>query len=62
VDVLGRMHGPVFDQAVTATGFAAVTVDSEGGTVVWPGGADLAPHTLYERVRTGLWPDENAAA
>ena len=62
VDVLGRMHGPVFEQAVTPAGVAAVTADSESGTIVWPGGADLAPDTLYERIRTGLWPDQNAAA
>lgn len=62
VEVLGRMRGPVFEQALTAAGFAAVTVDSESGTIVWPGGADLAPDTLYERIRTGLWPEENAAA
>ena len=62
VDVLGRMHGPVFEQAVTLAGFAAVTVDSESGTIVWPGGGDLASDTLYERIRTGLWPDEHAAA
>jgi len=35
---------------------------AETGTVVWPGGADLAPDTLYERVRTGTWPGENLAA
>lgn len=62
VDVLSRMPGPVFDQARTHAGFAAVTVDSESGTVIWPGGADLAPDTLYQRIRTGLWPDEHAAA
>jgi uncharacterized protein DUF2442 len=62
VEVLARMHGPVFDQARTTEGFAAVTVDNETGTVVWPGGADLAPDTLHERVRTGLWPEEDAAA
>lgn len=62
VDVLGRMHGPVFEQAVTSAGFRAVTVDSESGTIVWPGGADLAPDTLYQRIRTGLWPEEHAAA
>ena len=28
----------------------------------WPGGADLAPDTLYERVRTGTWPDQSLAA
>jgi hypothetical protein len=62
VDVLGRMHGPVFDEARTPAGFAKATVDAESGTVVWPGGADLAPDTLYERVRTGAWPDRHIAA
>jgi len=62
VDVLERMRGPVFDQARTAEGFAQVAVDVETGTVIWPGGADLAPDTLYERVRTGAWPDQDLAA
>ena len=62
VAVLDRMRGPVFDQARTAEAFARVRVDSESGTVVWPSGADLAPDTLYERVRTGAWPDQHAAA
>jgi hypothetical protein len=52
----------VFAQARTPEGFAAVEVDAETGTVVWPGGSDLAPDTLYERVRTGLWPGRSAAA
>jgi len=34
----------------------------EDGTVVWPGRADLAPDTLYERVRTGAWPDHDVGA
>ncbi|MGA2163652.1 MAG: DUF2442 domain-containing protein [Solirubrobacteraceae bacterium] len=58
VHVLDRMHGPVFEYAQTPTGFAEVTVDPETGTVCWPGGADLAPDTLYERVRTGAWPSQ----
>jgi Protein of unknown function (DUF2442) len=62
VDVLDRMRGPVFDEARTPGGFARVSVDAETGTVVWPGGADLAPDTLYERVRTGSWPDQDVAA
>lgn len=62
VDVLDRMHGPVSDAARTPEGFAKVAVDAETGTVVWPGGADLAPDTLYERVRTGAWPEQNVAA
>jgi hypothetical protein len=62
VDVLARMHGPVFERARTREGFAKAKADPEALTVVWPGGADLAPDTLYERVRTGIWPDHNVAA
>ncbi len=62
VDVLERMRGPIFDDARTEAGFAAVRVDAETGTVVWPAGADLAPDTLYEGVRTGIWPDQDIAA
>jgi Protein of unknown function (DUF2442) len=62
VEVLDRMRGPVFDEARTSEGFAKVRVDSETGTVGWPGGADLAPDTLYERVSTGAWPEQNIAA
>jgi hypothetical protein len=60
--VLDRMRGPVFEAARTPEGFARVEVDPETGTVVWPGGADLAPDSLYERVRTGSWPGEDLAA
>ena len=62
VDVLDRMRGPVFDEARTKDGFARVVIDRETGTVVWPGGADLAPDTLYERIRTGAWPEQDVAA
>lgn len=62
VDVLDRMWGPVSERARTPEGFAEVAVDSEIGTIVWPGDADLAPDTLYERVRTGAWPQSPAAA
>ena len=62
IDVLDRMQGPVFDDARTPEGFSKVAVDDESGTVAWPGGADLAPDTLYERVRTGAWPEQDRAA
>lgn len=62
VEVLDRMRGPVFTEARTVDGFAAAEVDADSGTVVWPGGADLAPDTLYERVRTGVWPGQRTAA
>jgi hypothetical protein len=62
VEVLSRMSGPVFEHARTADGFAAAELDPESGTVTWPGGADLAPDTLYERVKTGAWPGGRVAA
>jgi Protein of unknown function (DUF2442) len=57
VEVLPHMWGPVFERARTEEGFAEAYVDPETRTVAWPGGADLAPDTLYERVRTGVWPE-----
>ena len=30
--------------------FARVQVDPEAGTIVWPGGADVAPEELYRRL------------
>jgi hypothetical protein len=62
VEILPRMRGPVFERARTEAGFAEVSVDSESGTIVWPGGADLAPDTLYERIRTGSWPEAGVTA
>jgi len=62
VDVLDRMRGPVFEDARARDGFAKVETDAETGTIVWPGGADLAPDTLYERVRSGAWPESRATA
>jgi hypothetical protein len=61
VEVLDRLRGPVFENARTPEGFAKVKADKETGTVVWPGGADLAPDTLYQRVCSGAWPDSHAS-
>lgn len=62
VEVLDRMRGPVFARARTVAGFTQVELDGETGTVAWPGGADLAPDTLYERVRSGNWPGADATS
>jgi len=62
IAVLDRMRGPVFDAARTTDGFAQVFLDPEAGAATWPGGADLAPDTLYARLRFGTWPRQHAAA
>lgn len=41
--VLERLNDPAY--------FAQVTVDTEAGTVTWPGGIDLAPEPLYDHAR-----------
>jgi len=57
VEILQRMWGQVFEQARTEEGFAEMYLDVETHTIAWPGEVDLAPDTLYERVRTGDWPE-----
>ena len=57
VEILPRMWGPVFERARTEEGFAEMYLDAESHTIAWPGDVDLAPDTLYERVRTGDWPE-----
>jgi len=42
--VLEPLNDPAF--------FAQVRVDPEAGTIVWPGGIDLAPEPLYEQAKT----------
>lgn len=55
-DVSSFLHGPVFDPIREDEAlFRAVRV--EGGTVVWPNGADLCPDVLI----WGGMPPENAA-
>ena len=46
VDFKPWLSGPVFEPLKRAAYFRKFFVD--GGTVVWPNGADIAPETLYE--------------
>ncbi len=45
VDFRPWLEGPVFEALKDPTYFREFFVD--GGTVVWPNGADIAPETLY---------------
>ena len=46
LDFAEWLEGPVFEPLKKSTYFRRFFV--EGGTVVWPNGADIAPETLYE--------------
>ncbi len=46
VDFRAWLEGPVFEALKNPTHFREFFVD--GGAVVWPNGADIAPETLYE--------------
>ncbi|MBO0803898.1 MAG: DUF2442 domain-containing protein [Nocardiopsaceae bacterium] len=41
--VLAPLNDPAY--------FVRVMVDSEAGTIAWPGGIDLAPEPLYEQAK-----------
>ena len=46
IDFRRWLEGPVFEPLRTVSYFKRFFV--EGGTVVWPNGADIAPETLYD--------------
>jgi len=49
VDFQPWLTGPVFEPLQKLSYFRKFFLD--GGTVVWPNGADIAPETLYDAAR-----------
>ncbi len=63
VDLDPYLYGPVFEEIRRDPAvFAAVRVDADAGTIVWPNGADLAPDTLYEGRRSARMDAEAQAS
>ena len=53
VDLHSHLEGPVLAPLLDRARFATAYVDEELGTVVWPGGADVAPEFLYDAAMAG---------
>lgn len=54
IDLTKSLRGPVFEPLRDPAFFAKVRVNPELGTIVWPDGADIAPETLYARLRVAV--------
>ena len=50
VDFTHWIQGPIFEPLRDPEYFRRFFL--EGGTVVWPNGADIAPETLYEQAKS----------
>jgi hypothetical protein len=57
---LVKSSGGVFEPLHDPSAFAAVRIDHEAGTIVWPNGADIDPDVLYEMVLRSAREDSHA--
>lgn len=51
IDLTDVLRGEVFESLKTVSEFRKFSIDPLWATLVWENGADLAPESLYERVK-----------
>jgi Protein of unknown function (DUF2442) len=54
IDLADVLWGPVFEPLKSVEEFAKLYVEPEWHTLAWRNGADLAPESLHDRLRTAL--------
>ena len=54
IDLVDVLWGPVFEPLKSVDKFAKLYVEPEWHTLAWPSGADLAPESLYDRLKVAL--------
>ncbi len=56
IDLDPYLRGPIFaPMRADPACFRSAFVDSEGGTIAWPNGADIAPDVLRYDLRPASW-------
>ena len=55
VDLSQELYGELFEPLKDPANFASYTIHPEFHTLCWPGGADLAPEFLYEKVQVSTY-------
>ena len=51
VDLAGELDGEIFEPLRDREVFRSFVLHSELHTIAWPGGADLAPEFLHDRLK-----------